>query len=255
LRHWRRRLGSIPFCRISNCISHSHLYWSYSRRSNNREWNRLDLLTNAFHPSSLFRPETIGGCHHPDSMGAHVYAPLDASAPDDSVTDRGTGSPKKSNASSTKNEEIHPAHLAGILLRLGKSALSLRQRLPLVPRFSAEGIDDVRTKRAGAACDADGREIPVRHALTDPVYVVGAAPGDPSIVPRKCSHRISGDLHKECAGPWAQLMHGFFPTGANRMASQRRSDFRDAACHIIRADETAFSRPILALEERDGELC
>ena len=36
---------------------------------------------------------------------------------------------------------------------------------------------------------------------------------------------------------------------------QRRSDFRDAACHIIRADETAFSRPILALEERDGELC
>ena len=41
---------------------------------------------------------------------------------------------------------------------------------------------------------------------------------------RKCSHRISGHLHKaghlhkECAGPWAQLMHGFFPTGANRMA-------------------------------------
>jgi hypothetical protein len=31
--------------------------------------------------------------------------------------------------------------------------------------------------------------------------------------------------------------------------------FRDAACHIIRADETAFSRPILALGERDGELC
>jgi hypothetical protein len=27
------------------------------------------------------------------------------------------------------------------------------------------------------------------HALTDPGYVVGAAPGDPSIVPRKCSHR------------------------------------------------------------------
>ena len=83
MRHWRRRLGSIPFCRISNYISHSHLYWSYSRRSNNREWNRLDLLTNAFHPSSLFRPETIGGCHHPDGIGAHVYAPLDTSAPDD----------------------------------------------------------------------------------------------------------------------------------------------------------------------------
>src|SRR5271156_1481950 len=27
----------------------------------------------------------------------------------------------------------------------------------IVPRFSAEGIDDVRTKRAGTACDADGR--------------------------------------------------------------------------------------------------
>ena len=38
-------------------------------------------------------------------------------------------------------------------------------------------------------------------------------------------------------------------------AARGRSDFRDAACHIIRADETAFSRPILALEERDGELC
>ena len=35
---------------------------------------------------------------------------------------------------------------------------------------------------------------------------------------RKCGHRISGHLHKECAGPWAQLMYGFFPTGANRMA-------------------------------------
>jgi hypothetical protein len=34
--------------------------------------------------------------------GAHVYAPLDASALDDSVTDRGMGSPKKSNASSTR---------------------------------------------------------------------------------------------------------------------------------------------------------
>src|SRR3984893_16143181 len=33
-------------------------------------------------------------------------------------------------------------------------------------------------------------------------------------------------------------------------AARGRSDFRDAACHIIRADETAFSRPILALEER-----
>jgi hypothetical protein len=38
-------------------------------------------------------------------------------------------------------------------------------------------------------------------------------------------------------------------------AARGRSDFRDAACHIIRADETPFSRPILALEERDGELC
>ena len=104
--HWRRRLGSIPCRRISNFISYSHLYWSYNRWGNNREWNRPNLLTNAFHPSSLFRPETIGGCHHPDSMGAHVYAPLDASAPDDSATDRGTGSPKRSNASSTKNEEL-----------------------------------------------------------------------------------------------------------------------------------------------------
>jgi hypothetical protein len=49
------------------------------------------------------------------SMGAHVYAPLDASALDDSVTDRGTGSPKKSHPSSTKNEEIDPAHLTGVL--------------------------------------------------------------------------------------------------------------------------------------------
>jgi hypothetical protein len=64
-------------------------------------------------------------------MGVHVYASLDASALDDSVTDRGTVSPKKSHASSTKNEEIDPAHLTGVLLRLGKSALSLRQRLPL----------------------------------------------------------------------------------------------------------------------------
>jgi len=30
-----------------------------------------------------------------------------------------------------QNEEIDPAHLTGVLLRLGKSALSLRQRLPL----------------------------------------------------------------------------------------------------------------------------
>jgi hypothetical protein len=30
-----------------------------------------------------------------------------------------------------QNEEIDPAHLTGVLLRLGKSELSLRQRLPL----------------------------------------------------------------------------------------------------------------------------
>ena len=30
---------------------------------------------------------------------------------------------------------------------------------------------------------------------------------------------------------------------------------RDTACHTIRAAETAFGRPILALEECDGELC
>jgi hypothetical protein len=30
-----------------------------------------------------------------------------------------------------QNEEIDPAHLTGVLLRLGKSELSLRLRLPL----------------------------------------------------------------------------------------------------------------------------
>jgi len=38
--------------------------------------------------------------------GAHVYAPLDASALDDSVADRGLGSPKKSNASSTRTMKM-----------------------------------------------------------------------------------------------------------------------------------------------------
>jgi len=31
--------------------------------------------------------------------------------------------------------------------------------------------------------------------------------------------------------------------------------FETQPTHLIRADETPFSRPILALEERDGELC
>jgi hypothetical protein len=70
--------------------------------------------------------------------------------------------------------------------------------------------------------DAFDGQIPVRPEPGPCIdwsgHVVGAPPGDPSIVPRTCSHRISGHLHKECAGPWAQLMHGFFPTGANRMA-------------------------------------
>ena len=54
----------------------------------------------------------------------------------------------KSNASSTKNEDIDPAHLG---------AFASATPPPIVPRFSAEGIDDVRTKRAGAVCDAVGR--------------------------------------------------------------------------------------------------
>jgi hypothetical protein len=68
--HRRHRLGSIPFCRISNCIPHNHVYWSYNRRGNNREWNRPDLLADAFHSSSLFRPETIGGVQSQERLAA-----------------------------------------------------------------------------------------------------------------------------------------------------------------------------------------
>ena len=70
MRHRRHRLGSIPFCRISNCIPHNHLYWSYNRRGNNREWNRPDLLADTFHSSSLFRPETIGGVQSQERLAA-----------------------------------------------------------------------------------------------------------------------------------------------------------------------------------------
>ena len=50
---------------------------------------------------------------------------------DDSVADRGHGIAEEVERVLYQNEEIDPAHLTGALLWLGKSALSLRQRLPL----------------------------------------------------------------------------------------------------------------------------
>jgi hypothetical protein len=63
--------------------------------------------------------------------GAHVHAALVAGAGDDAVADRGVRIAEEDERVLDQNEEIDPAHLTGVLFQPGKSALSLRQRLPL----------------------------------------------------------------------------------------------------------------------------
>src|ERR1700719_3338784 len=77
-----------------------------------------------------------------------------------------------------------------------------------------------------------------------------------------CGTSSSDDLRRLRAGTlddttWVRPTAHFWTRSNQPWITLPEGDqiFRDAACHIIRADETAFSRPILALGERDGELC